>query len=1011
MTSCLRLLITVVLCLMAYSARTQPSDPDSGAFVLQDYIGRTWRNESVRFTASAAQLQSARAGLPLAGPDGKPVVYQVVPGAPASIEFLADLDPFERRPYRFAATAVKTAATDLTIEETPDLIRIGNSRVGVALRKKLRGSEGPIDGIRLASGRWVGNSLLLGAPPVQSYSVTVTARGPVIAEVICDIGFGGGRIWKLRFRLQAYEPALLADETFALGDGSAFQLLLSPNFSPDALFYRYGKAAADGREGKLASWKIPTNYDVTAFVLEPWLHWWERERQGTWFALYQDQGSDLLAIAARAPARWIDPAKPEQRATAQTFLTADRAGLKWTLPLKGGARAWMIEALDKETSLAPLYGKNLHQAPLPQQYQIKHGDFPLDRVKDYVLQWPGKDGDHPRLAMTKKDISASCRNASIEPAKLAQFRQSPVSLYQLDEPVLYYLCSGDAELGRHLTEAAVSITQDAVNMLLRQDMLVTLGFAPHIQVAIMAATNLADVVWSDPLLSPEMRARLKAQLAFLAYTVNRDAYWSPPRGFSANPNMTSTVAAYRALLGAMLSSHPMSEVWVHNGVDELKHQLDYWADDNGGWLEAPHYATLSFDYMLGVFLAARNAGFEDILFDPKMKKIAAWFAKISTPPDSAAQGNRHLPPIGNTYIREPSGQFAVVASLWKRKDPDFAATMQWMFRQQGSPPSTGIGGFNPIFSGFRHLLVDSSIEPKAPAYGSELFPRTGAMLRAHFPSARETQLYLIAGANHEHYDMDSGSFTLWGKGRLIANDFGYAGYMPADDHNMVVAPSATGRAIMQVTAFSTGEQFDYVRGLKSDAWTRQIAFVKDADPLGPNYFVVADSIKAPEPAVWRLWLNAASVNLGRQGARIVGNEDVDTDVVFVRPAALSLAIEQRTHATSGMTAGKFGGVSTSQTGLIARTDSGAFTAVIYPRLKKEVPPVVTTLAGGKAIKIESTAGADFVFLSAAPFSYRDKDIAFTGTAGLVRVRGGSARLTLGAAGSLSAFGKTLKRNE
>ncbi len=1011
MVFCRKQLFAIVLCMTSASAPAQPSVPGSDAFVLRDFIGRTWRNESVRFPASAAQLQSAQAGLPLVGPDGKPTLYQVVPGRPASIEFLADLDPLERRDYRFAATTEPAAVTDLAIEETPDLIRLSNSRVGIALRTTLRDGEGPIAGIRLASGRWVGNSLLFDAPPVQSYRVEVTARGPAFVEVVCDVGFGGARNWRLRFRLQSHEPAVLADETFALDDGSVFKLLLSPNFMPDALLYRTGKSVAGGREGKLDSWTIPTNYDVAAFVLEPWLHWWERERQGTWFALYQKQGSDLLAIAARAPALWVDPAKPQHRATSQAFLTSDRAGLKWTLSLKGGARAWMIVALDKETSLAPLRSGNRQQAPLPQQHQIKHSDFPLNRIKDYVLEWPADDGEHPRLAVTKRSLPAACRSTNVEAAKLAQFRTSPVSLYGLDEPVRYYLCSKDADLGRHLVEAAVSLTQDAVDMLLRQDMLVTLGFAPHIQVAIMAATYLADAVWSDASLSPAMRARLRAQLVFLAYTVNRDDYWSPPRRFSANPNMTSTVAAYRALLGAMLVPHPMAKAWLRNGVDEMKSQLDFWADGNGGWLEAPHYATLSFDYLLGVFLAAQNVGFEDLLFDPKIKKVADWLAKISTPPDSAAQGHRHLPPIGNTYIREPSGQFGLVANLWQHKDPDFAAHMQWMFRQQGSPPSTGIGGFNPIFSGFRLLLRESSIEPQAPAYGSEFFPNTGAMLRAHFPTPRETQLYLIAGVNHDHYDMDSGSFTLWGKGRLVANDFGYAGYMPADDHNMVVAPSAPGRGLMQITAFSTGEQIDYVRGLKNDAWTRQIAFIKDADPLGPNYFVVADTMKHAEPAVWRLWLTAARVDLGKQGALVVGNEDVDTDIRFIQPPGVALATEQRTHATSGMTAGKFGGLSTTQTGLIARDDNGAFTALIYPRLKSEAPPIVTALAGGKAVKVETAVGADFVFLSATPFSYRDDNIAFSGTAGLVRVRGDNAQLALGAAGSLSAFGRVLHRNE
>jgi hypothetical protein len=539
--------------------------------------------------------------------------------------------------------------------------------------------------------------------------------------------------------------------------------------------------------------------------------------------------------------------------------------------------------------------------------------------------------------------------------------------------------------------------QDAINMLVSQDTIMTLGFAPHQQTAIAASMNLADVIWSSEDLSAELRQRLKAQVAILAYTVNRDDYWSPTRGFAANPNMTSTVAAYRTLLGAMIPTHPLAAAWVKNGITELQYQLDHWSDDEGGWLEAPHYAMLSYDYLLGVFLMAHNADFEDYLYDPRMKKIAEWFAKISTPPDSQLDGHRHLPPIGNTYMSEPTGEFGLIASLWKRTDPEFAATMQWMHQQQGSPAEPGVGGFYPILAGYRQLLIDPSVVAKPPAYQSELFSRTGVMLRNHFASDRETQLYLIAGTNHEHYDQDSGSFTLWGKGRLIANDFGYQGYMPADDHNMVVASDAPGPEIMQVAEFSSGANLDYVRGIKS-GWTRQIVFIKDANPLGPNYFVITDSLKMPEPATWRLWLTADKVTISGQKAVVVGKEDVNTEIIFVQSAGVNLSTEQKTRQT------------TTQTGLIATGNGSAgFTAIVYPRLKSEPAPVVTELAGGKVIKVQSGADIDYVFLASAPFVYQDQNVSFSGTAGLVRTRGNEAQLSLGAEGKLMAFGQILKR--
>ena len=81
----------------------------------------------------------------------------------------------------------------------------------------------------------------------------------------------------------------------------------------------------------------------------------------------------------------------------------------------------------------------------------------------------------------------------------------------------------------------------------------------------------------------------------------------------------------------------------------------------------------------------------------------------------------------------------------------------------------------------------------------------------------------------------------------MADDFGYYGYVTGEDHSMLMSPAAPDIELMQVTEFATAPRLDYVRGRKL-AWTRQIAFVKDADPLGPNYFVFCDSLAKPADA-------------------------------------------------------------------------------------------------------------------------------------------------------------------
>ena len=71
---------------------------------LQDFLGREWRNELVQFPLPQPLLAHVKAGHALAGPDGQPVPYQGVAGTTAQeqiIAFLADLDPFDTRLYRF----------------------------------------------------------------------------------------------------------------------------------------------------------------------------------------------------------------------------------------------------------------------------------------------------------------------------------------------------------------------------------------------------------------------------------------------------------------------------------------------------------------------------------------------------------------------------------------------------------------------------------------------------------------------------------------------------------------------------------------------------------------------------------------------------------------------------------------------------------------------------------------------------------------------------------------------
>jgi hypothetical protein len=680
------------------------------------------------------------------------------------------------------------------------------------------------------------------------------------------------------------------------------------------------------------------------------------------------------------------------------------------LPLREGQRRWMLAALPREEALEGLGQRRPDRAPLPQQYLIKHGDFPLGRVKDYVLEWEAEAQKHPRLFVDREWVAQFRRDFQADEAELQRYRRRPLRQHNIGPHLRYWFGTGDPELGRHLTDTAVDWVQGAVNMYLHQGHLITLGFAPHHQTRVLTALNLTDAILAGPHLSPELRRRLLAQIAFLGYTVDRADYWDPERGYGANPNMTSTVAAYQAVSAGIIPAHPRAETWMQHAMEELKDkELDTWSDENGGWLEAPHYAMVSYDYMLGCFLMAHNAGFNDYLYDPRMKKVISWFAKTSTPPDSRLNGWRHKPPIGNTYFFEPCGEFALVAALWKERDPEFASHMQWMFRQHGSYRYPGIGGFYPTLAGYRGLLEEQAdVEPVAPDYGSELFPKTGAVLRTGFPGERETMLHMIAGTNHAHYDRDSGSIYLWGKGRILADDFGYTGYGPGEDHSMLMGGGAPAGGVMKIKEFAPQKAFDYVRGVKS-GWTRQVAFVKSPDPIGPNYFFMRDTLEATREATWRLWLNVEEVRTGAESARVVGKEDVDMAVFFAAPSDPALRTEQKSRESHGMGPdGRQGRMKRTQIGLLTEMKGGGVVAaVLYPHLKDRAAPRCESLAQGRAVKIRSGEGTDYVFLADSDFSFTDGPVRFEGTVGAVQLREGETVLSLGDAGTIAASGQTL----
>ena len=333
------------------------------------------------------------------------------------------------------------------------------------------------------------------------------------------------------------------------------------------------------------------------------------------------------------------------------MLINDGNGLHLDFSLRYGPRKWMISALnaeqclrkDKKTAIDEERSPDAYPpAPLPQQYLIKHGHFPLDVVKDYVLSWDNTAAVYPHMLFTRAD--AERLRARVDPKPFQRTVPSlvaqSINYYDIDRLLETWYATGDERLGPKLVAVAAARMQEAVDVFMKQQT-VTYGCAPHHVQLLGDAMTLADAALGSGCASPEMRARLLAQAAFVAYAVNRPEFWSPARGYSANPNMTTSVTGYLIAAACLTNTHPLAQRWAEIALQELRdNELHGWSDANGGWLEAPHYAMVSYDQILGGLLMAYNSGISDALYtDPKVKTVINWFSKLSSPPDALAAGH------------------------------------------------------------------------------------------------------------------------------------------------------------------------------------------------------------------------------------------------------------------------------------------------------------------------------------------------------------------------------------
>lgn len=1028
-----RIATLVMVCLGSGGVTALSAQETVASFALQEELGQAWVHDLVSFPLERPLSNAEAARLTLLTPGGEEAAFQLMTRPEGTrIAFLADLPAYGQVTYRLVRrTPAAPPPAALRLERRPQSLRVSSRLTGVEVPTEAGPyRDGPLLGIRLRSGAWVGGSRLTTAREIEGYTARVVEQGPLFIDLECDYRFAGGKAWTVRLRVIADEPVVLIRESFNLEDDSRWEFLAARNFGPTWGFLRPG--------GGGPYTMFPLQFDGRASQIQlcPWDAWWDN-RNAHFFGLFtapagvsygraegrlvrQGEGDatgpadDMLIAAAGDVAAW-GRGGPEVYDYVPNLFVPVRTGedgeVALQLQLAAPGRSWLLGASSVEETLVA----DGEVAPA-HKLMNRYCETPLDSVKDMTLHWK-RQAEYPRLVLK----AAAVKQLVASPDFAEVLGRNPVTreLKQLLLPAI--AGQGPAREAPGAAAARESLLGKLATMVgkftygnqgLPAAMYGT--FVPRLDIGYVLPPM--DLALGAGLFTPEEEERIFAQLAFVAEKIYSPDYCSPGRGLGGNPNMVTNWAAALVLMACLMPDHPRAPVWYQEGMSRLDNMLDTWQGPKGGWLEAPHYHMAALDPIFLAKAAAANSGFLGKSYDERLLRTVLFLAKISTPPDPRFGNLRHYPPLGNTYQMETTLMFAAMAKLCREQEPEQAAALQWAWQQQGKPRWIGLGGA-AMLDFYLELLPDETWDPPAPAWGSELFPGFGAVLRSGFPGERETYLVYHQGdVARAHYDDDQGSFEMWGKGRPLCLDWGYRGRAPAWQHNRMTVGN-DGR----VVAAAFHPTVDYLHGRSDDqVWDRQLLFLKDADPLGPNYFLFRDSTSGEGTADWRLWINttkeeaAQATRVQTEGAlvRTVGEHDVDLDVWFAPPAAGRLGelkVENLTVATvfgflgggwSGWDEGKL-----TQTGLqLTQLRGEPLVTLLYPRLRGEKPPVITALAEGRGVKVEHDRGADYAFLALDAGEYAEGEVRFRGTAGAIQVRGGQVTLTLSAPGEI-AYGK------
>ena len=497
-------------------------------------------------------------------------------------------------------------------------------------------------------------------------------------------------------------------------------------------------------------------------------------------------------------------------------------------------------------------------------------------------------------------------------------------------------------------------------------------------------------------------------------------------------------------IGCLLNGHPKARQWAEANVASIEKVLSH-KEYLPGVGQDEWYSFYNLEIAIYGAMQLQRAGFANFFSDPRLRHGLEFFGKLLTVPDERHGGAGSVVPFGNGQgAWNRSVAWAIVAAEIADEDPAFARRLMWYWRRAGCPGTLRVHGDRADFGWSSLGWIDTTIPSEQPRLGSEYLDGWGALFRNGYGTQHETFMAMQLGRPDWAGYNAEGGFHLYAKGKplcmiagLRSYDVGLHGGFPNVTRQRWMANrpsfdfrSEEGEGTREHVGFATTSGADLAGGqwtfsrlvayphpgpkegpdrlilsgprpevpglsygqtvekeVEPITWQRHVMFVKDADPAGPNYFVIRDAADTTVPWDWSIWCLATELDIENNCGHFIGKYGVDMDLVPLEP------VPELVTGSWGPRE-SFAGYWHQKLYQVQLPGSGQFAAVLYPRMAEEPAPQITPWAGGAGARIVMPGEVHYVLLAAEPQGINEDGVTIEGRAAVVRLKGDVTTLDL-----------------